>query len=270
MKFYKYRDLSNAWPTLDILVNRRLFLAPLDSLNDPMEFKLNQAKAVIESVFKGHFLQPVNDSDERIIEIARMADMIADGDRFSSSGDLSLALLADPYSRVCSLSVNPYSMTMWSHYANGHQGVCLEFELAVGTDYKIPFAPEPVPVRYLDPLSYDKKFSFDHLTRTINRLERKVSPAFSNTQFLFSKLRKLYSSKIIDWSYEEEWRMFDRARRPYYCLREGEYLSKVLLGSRINKLHQGILRKIVPVDVPIVQTSVVGGVVKEAGSLEPA
>jgi hypothetical protein len=52
MKLYKYRDINDAWPFLDILFSKRLYLAPLDRLNDPMELKQHDARHVIEAL--GH------------------------------------------------------------------------------------------------------------------------------------------------------------------------------------------------------------------------
>ena len=63
-------------------------------------------------------------------------------------------------------------------------------------------------------------------------------------EYFYKKLRKLYLSKMRDWSYENEWRIFGPSQRPYYNLREGEYLSRILLGPRINKIHNDILRGI--------------------------
>jgi hypothetical protein len=229
-----------------------------------MEQRLRQAEAVIDSLFKG-FLASSEPADKRAIEIARMADLIGTGDDFTSSGELLLAVHTSPYSRVCSLSANPYSMAMWSHYANGHQGVCLEFELSVGKPDNFPYPLEPKPVRYLEAAMYVKVFSAEYLARTLNRLDGRADLAARKMDYLYTKLRRLYLSKMSDWSYEHEWRIFGRSQRPYYDLREGEYLSRILLGPRINRLHRDILREIVPDAIPVIQTTVVDGAVKEVG-----
>jgi hypothetical protein len=230
-----------------------------------MELKSRQSEAVIDSLFKGH-LASSEPADKRAIEVARMLDLIDNGVDSISSGELLLVLHTSPYSRVCSLSANPYSITMWSHYANGHQGVCLEFELSVGNSDNMPYPPEPQPVRYLDAGRYERVFSPEYIARSLNRLDCRANSAARKMEYLYTKLGRLYLSKLHDWSYEEEWRIFGKSQRPYYDLREGEYLSRILLGPRINKLHYDILRKIAPDAVPIIQTNVVDGAVKEVGS----
>lgn len=264
MKFYKYRDAKNAWIVLDILFNQRLFLAPLESLNDPMELKLRESKLVLETLFGAqlHSSEPV---DQGLIEVARMLELIGPADRFRGHGEFSLAIHTSPYSRVCSLTTNPQSALMWAHYANGHRGLCLEFELSAGLYHEVLNLADLQPVRYVDAISYDKAFSPEYLERVMDRLDRKASRGDGKLYFLYAKLRRLYTLKMQEWSYEKEWRIFGRAERQYYDFKKGEGLSRILLGPRVEKLHCDILRRIVPDKIPIVPTVVIDGVVRECG-----
>ncbi len=79
------------------------------------------------------------------------------------------------------------SLLMWSHYANNHQGFCVEYELLrFNTELKYT----PVPVIYSD-----KRVRLS----TIN-LDQTDSFAFN---FLVEGL----TSKSLEWSYESEWRI---------------------------------------------------------------
>lgn len=80
---------------------------------------------------------------------------------------------------------------------------------------------------------------------------------------MLAKLHRLYTVKIRDWSYENEWRILGNATQSYYYLAESEHLSRIFLGSRIQRMHCEIIRKLVPSNDSIVQTSIDGGLVKE-------
>lgn len=86
---FKYRDFSNLQFALDIFVNKRLFAAPFESLNDPMEgvylyspgtLTPDEIKAIYTQKNKWHIL---------------------------------------------SLSETFSNMLMWSYYANGHSGMAV-------------------------------------------------------------------------------------------------------------------------------------------------
>lgn len=91
MALYKFRSLQNLRRFLDILVKKRLYMAHYNEMNDPME---------------GAFL-----SDP--------------GNR---------ALLQDIWNGkrrklICCFSTDYRHTLLWSHYADSHQGCCLEVEV---------------------------------------------------------------------------------------------------------------------------------------------
>lgn len=86
---YKYRNLENFERLVDIIVNKRLFGATFDSLNDPME---------------GFFKYQREINTDKIEEL-RNAKGIA---------------------RICSLFKDYANDLLWSFYANGHRSCCIE------------------------------------------------------------------------------------------------------------------------------------------------
>lgn len=91
--YFKYRSLLNQSFFIDILLNKRLFLAKISELNDPME---------------GFFL--------------------CDLSRYSSQ-NISDIKKAHNSLRICSLSKTLNNTLLWSHYADGHRGIALGIEL---------------------------------------------------------------------------------------------------------------------------------------------
>lgn len=91
MKLYKFRTLQNLRRFLDILINKRLYMAHYNEMNDPME---------------GVFYMDVNDR----------------------------ALLQELWNGkkkqlICCFSTDYRNTLLWSHYADSHQGCCLEVEV---------------------------------------------------------------------------------------------------------------------------------------------
>ena len=95
--FYKYKPLTDFERFLDIVLKKRLYGAYYYELHDPMEGKFNYCN--LESY---HFKE-IRTQLKRI--------------------------------RICSLmmkrddQISPNDSLMWSHYADSHQGCCLEVEL---------------------------------------------------------------------------------------------------------------------------------------------
>lgn len=86
--YYKFRSLNNIRHFLDILVNNRLYAARYDELNDPME---------------GAYL--INGYNENIIRLLKTRKY---------------------KTRICSLSKDYRHTLLWTHYAEGHKGCCIE------------------------------------------------------------------------------------------------------------------------------------------------
>lgn len=95
--YYKYRSLKDFERFLDIVVNQQLYGATYREMNDPMEGKFNKTGLV-------------KDDFDKIYERLRVT-------------------------RICSLLTKqssqqfPDDYLMWSHYADSHNGCCIELEI---------------------------------------------------------------------------------------------------------------------------------------------
>ena len=112
MALYKFRSLNNLHRFLDILINKRLYMAHYDEMNDPME----------GAFFMDHrYMNLLND--------------IREGKR---------------QQLICSLSKNYKNTLLWSHYADGHRGCCLEIDvISKLTPYDIVYSNQ-MPVAPID------------------------------------------------------------------------------------------------------------------------
>ncbi|PIK14399.1 DUF2971 domain-containing protein [Halobacteriovorax sp. JY17] len=113
--FYKYRGLDNFEFFADIILNKRLYAAQFQTLNDPME---------------GHYYYSMNEDNEKNID-KWVKDFFNQKQKH----------------RICSLSKDDNNMLMWSHYANSHRGVCIGVTVEDSLDII-----HSGPVTYLDDL----------------------------------------------------------------------------------------------------------------------
>mmetsp|Transcript_21514 Transcript_21514/g.9957 ORF Transcript_21514/g.9957 Transcript_21514/m.9957 type:complete len:151 (+) Transcript_21514:1702-2154(+) len=99
---------------------------------------------------------------------------------------------------------------MWAHYADGHKGICLEFDTSFSpfsetmkVDYSYNFPSIP-PIRLLD-----ESHEFDR------------------------EIMKPLLTKYKCWSYEKEWRLFhNELNKPYGY--EVDALNAIYFGSSVN------------------------------------
>jgi len=104
MLAYKYRSSEQIDKVFDIIFNNRLYCSDWNNLNDPME-------GVFEYTYNG--IHKV-DAKKQIEEVITSKQRI----------------------KVCSLSKTYRSHLLWSHYANGFDGVSVEVNIDI-TDSKI-------------------------------------------------------------------------------------------------------------------------------------
>ena len=93
--------------------------------------------------------------------------------------------------KLCSFSEKNDSMLMWAHYANYHQGFCIEYDLV-----NIPLSD--FRRRFLYPTIYSNNM-FD---ATEHMLKGVDDQSFNNLHLSLAAL-----IKAKDWEYEKEWRL---------------------------------------------------------------
>lgn len=164
--YYKYRSLSNLRYFLDILINKRLYLASYSELNDPMEgaFVITGDK---------------RDIDNNWLNILR-----------SEKNDL----------RICSLSRNYDNILMWAHYADSNNGCCIECEVTSSPDLveEVPvnYVNHIEPVAHLEPVQAAKQI----LSRKLEcwkyenevRFLKQVPEKSKKTKFVKIKIYRVY------------------------------------------------------------------------------
>lgn len=204
MLLYKYKSLRELDHTLDILLNERLYCSSYLELNDP---------------FEGLFSASIRIPPEERVKylLLRLPDSL----RVTKSvSDL-------PYDskdrvRICSLSSSPSDILLWSHYADGHKGMAIEFD-ASGLEATIH------RVEYVDEL-----------------------PLYSHTLLGMPTPQELLTHKTRHWEYEHEYRVICEER----FLEVKGRIRRVLLGSRISDLHFKVIQRACSPQISLVRTTI--------------
>lgn len=136
---------------------------------------------------------------------------------------------------ICSFSVNTEvkkaynNVLMWTHYADGHRGICFEFEFK---EYiKTPNNKQDVTIKevlYMD--------SVGNLYFNINNLQYS-----SNAMcFIITNIQDIYTTKLKDWEYESEYRAVVSANDCYgKCVEyDSSQLKSITFGMRTSNIDK--------------------------------
>ncbi len=162
--YFKYRDLSNLERFIDILLRKRLYMSTYSELNDPME---------------GVFLYDSSISSENIRIVRNQKKK----------------------TYICSLSRKCNNMLMWSHYAKGHTGCCIEISV---TSKK-----EDLQVRKIEYQNNEVRLNENNLD-----------------------VYKVLSVKSPLWEYEDEIRYFrqeNNGKRPFLKVK----IYRIIFGTKV-------------------------------------
>jgi len=221
---YRYRALMD--DKLDeerlkpLFVNHQLYFPSRRKLNDPFE-------CVVPSFLDTppHILQPFLEEKVR----KSWPDLTCNQIREKTAAIDLERLRQDIQNDVdkvglLSLTEKRDDLLMWSHYANGHRGLCLEFATSI---YEVFFG-RAQPVVYSD--------------------ER---PIFDPREPETKQVEKVVLTKSKHWTYELEWRIVEHQNGEGLYEFPAEMLTRVLFGcwtsdkdkSKVKRwIHEGSLK----------------------------
>jgi hypothetical protein len=130
MKVYKYRHLDRDGHYRQILENNRLFFASPDRLNDPYECRPllvpGGDKAAVEAYverLERKWGAHLGCDEQRRLKEAAVKRILSEFER-----EETFYWIVRSYG-IQSFSADPTSLLMWAHYAQNHEGFCIEFAL---------------------------------------------------------------------------------------------------------------------------------------------
>jgi hypothetical protein len=222
---YKYRPW-NAWAK-NIISTGELWYAKMDSFNDPFEgrFYIDSDLSVVEAVALatqlgmsrkkevdfGRQLYSWGDISDDILSNVLLFDAdygLKCQPEFQDKLKAKIPSIEDYYRNVgvLSLAADCDSILMWSHYANNHEGVCLEFDVR---------GPE---CSYLKPVSYADSYPVARIAELANDRN--------------ALMDVMVYTKSNHWAYEQEWRAHEEEGNKSYPF-DGK-LRTIILGARFD------------------------------------
>ena len=196
---YKYRNFGDR--TNDIILHSKLYFSSIKGFNDPFDCRLryrqDYSQEEIEEYCKKHSLS--YDSCKGKLGTNKL--FVEHSERVNNRVIESIGVL--------SLSSNPNSILMWSHYAKNHTGLVFQFTVIEDDDWSECFT-RPIKVDYADEYEF-LSFTGD------NRKE----------------LPKLMLTKMAGWSYESEYRVIDLNYQGEKEFKKVE-LTTIIFGARAN------------------------------------
>jgi hypothetical protein len=171
MILYKYRTINQF--SLDIIKNKRLFLAKASTLNDPYDVLIKNVPTLYEL--------------EMFYNEAFYDDTLGLG--ASSTLVYNVEDELEKF-RICSLSSKNDSVLMWSHYSNSHKGIVFEIEI------------EETKVHMIN---YQEENSFFKITEEFIEKLR-------NKNVTVNDWVTYYSYKVKEWEYEDEYRIIENGK----------------------------------------------------------
>jgi hypothetical protein len=204
---FKYRTYNAT--SLELLVNRELWLAQPDSFNDPfdcsMDYEIFLAKAIALLSFR--------DFDKEYI-LNRLHKIIADV-------------------RVCCFCETKKNQLMWSHYANEHKGFCIGFDKKQLVDNQIF-----VSARQVYYVSREPYAGIIEGLRALNDFNRGIKDKDIVREILIRTL----TTKYTGWKYEKEYRLISTKQSVLGF--EPKSIHSITFGLRMNIEHKKVLRKL--------------------------
>jgi hypothetical protein len=211
VKLYKYRRMASLGNDLIFTRNEVYFSSALD-FNDPFDcrpclktdFTDSQSRRYSNYLVKKKMAdRPRPDRRKKATEIRK---------RMKRPWELEQLYFQQMYGYgLYCLSETCDNILMWSHYADNHQGFCLEFSS------REPEA-SPFPVSWA--ITYQAERPIVDTTVTADNIDTDLI------------IRRGLLTKSLDWAYEKEWRVLQRSGTGPVVLPEG-LLSAVILGAKM-------------------------------------
>lgn len=153
----------------------------------------------------------------------------------------------DKQIRVLSFSGGDSALTnplLWSHYADGHKGVCLKFDMNIWHRSAIANAGY-----VLDSVQYSKKRTLVDLS-VISSGQRLAGSAFTYelTADSTEPLERIAFRKHVSWCYEQEWRMIcsqKNNKEKIYLGFPPHALVSIIIGLRMSEQNRARIKTLI-------------------------
>jgi hypothetical protein len=190
MHFYKYL-LTNKY-ALNIIKHSEIYLSKPLYFNDPFDCKSN---VYYQGTYKEWFdkLKSIGYNEIYSHQLATQYQ-----NKYLTIDELNLNKIDRESHGIFCLTKDPKNILMWSHYADSHKGICLEFTPVKNGNY-IGFPIDP---------SYSISDPIDNLLSiTKVSYSKQMPPAYNHIKQNIKHYIEFLLTKHKQWQYEKEFRV---------------------------------------------------------------
>ena len=204
---FKYRKFDKG--SIELLLNRELWFAKPESLNDPFEGESSFSE-VLEAVWE-HYPFPENERNEYKEKIEQ---------QLQTTG-------------ICSFSKTRKNQLMWSHYADEHKGLCIGFNERL-------LRPIGSCIYPID-VTYQADYPFEDIIKRFKYFEQ--YPGVNNKNSIAGDIfYSVLGTKYSSWKYEKERRLvFQNSQAVKFPERA---VNSIAFGLRMAERDKLTLRKL--------------------------
>jgi len=234
-RLYRFVSVERAE---QILKERLLFFCSPEDFNDPFDCKITPSFQASPRDFEvaGKLLakqQKPNATRHELRSMVRHVRRRLNPTFFVDQFEDWRTRFINQSGMLC-LTERKQDILMWSHYTNGHTGICLEFEIKFGEG----LFGHALPIRYADEFP-----DFNFIPWCIDLLG---ATAAQKTDLHLEFGKQLLLTKGSHWSYEKEWRLIDFPSTgvPRHGIRnfQAELLTGIILGCRMSEARRRKIR----------------------------
>lgn len=209
---YKYRSIAPG-PDVDrvskIFANNEVYFSTIGSFNDPFEGKFKVSFDACAEHKMAIAANRVMQENPGLTEEEALQQATRRYKEVEKHGEKNLKAASQKVG-VFSLTERNDDILMWSHYADSHRGICIEFKAS--------------KMHHVDMMRKAHRVTYQNALPSIN--------FYLDT--LVDKLKAYIHTKAAHWSYEQEWRIVDTDGPGLKTLPDG-LISSVILGHAISK-----------------------------------
>lgn len=230
---YRFRDLEEQrvqW-VKQIVVDSQIFFASPSTFNDPFDCRIRFRKDGSIAELKKRLEELLCERGDSKEVSRQKVEGMGDPSVFVCEIESGFQSEVDAIG-VLSLSSTHEDILMWSHYACGHSGICLQFKVIVDP----PFFAPAMPVEYAVNLPVPQLLGEDGHKRA----------------------QQLLLTKAADWRYEREWRLLEPNKGPGARSFPPELLSAIILGAKISDSNKKLVMEWIaqrPMPLPVYQAA---------------
>jgi len=213
----KYRPINRH--TLDMILSNKVYFSLPKDFNDPFDCNIIP-ELVYTTEERNNFIAKLkaerNGTEEELRNLAENTKKTFDQGFQETNQNIRNNL------RIFCLSAVNNNVMMYSHYADSHKGICLEFLVEDNSFFNV-----------LDYVRYVDKIPVFH-------------PFLEDRKLILQKLPQIeVLTKSCSWCYEEEWRVMKRGPQPDIHEFSPSALTSIIFGYQTPSSDRLLIEKII-------------------------